>query len=82
MYRYLLFFCPRYYPAGGMWDCDLKTNNIDELESFINLHYKDELWCNIHYYDVVENKVYTAVIEDYLDEAYYTRSRFVRWEEN
>jgi hypothetical protein len=81
MYRYLLFYCPIYYPGGGMRDCEFKTDNLDELEPFININYKDELWGHIHYYDVVENKVYKAVMEDYVDENFYTRQRFVKWEE-
>lgn len=82
MYRYLLFYCPYYYPSGGMRDCELKTNNIDELAPFINEHYNDTLLDSIHYYDTVEDKVYDAVMETYKNENYFTRQRFVRWKEN
>lgn len=81
MYRYLLFYCPDYYPGGGMRDCDLKTNNIEELIPFINTNYDDDFMSHIHYYDTVEDKVYYAVMETYENEEYYTRQRFVKWEE-
>ena len=82
MYRYLLFYCPDYYPGGGMRDCELKTNNKDELVPFINKHYADNFMSSIHYYDTVEDKVYDAVMKNYENEDYFTRQRFVEWEEN
>lgn len=80
MYRYLLFQCDTYYPAGGMYDCKLKTNNLEDLIPFINKHYNEELWGNIHYYDAVEDKIYNAIMEKYQDENYFDRQRFIRWE--
>jgi hypothetical protein len=82
MYRYLLFHYPYYYPGGGMRDCELKTNNLDELVPFINQHYDDTLLDYIHYYDTVKDKLYDAVMETYENENYFTRQRFVRWEEH
>lgn len=82
MYRYFLFYCPDYYPGGGMRDCELKTNNKDELVPFINKHYNDNFMSSIHYYDTVEDKVYDAVMENYEDEGYFTRQRFVEWKEH
>jgi hypothetical protein len=81
MYRYLLFYCPYYYPGGGMRDCELKTNDIAELEPFININYDDDFMSHIHYYDIVEDKVYEAEMEDYENEEGYTRQKFVKWKE-
>jgi hypothetical protein len=81
MYRYLLFHCYRFYPGGGMIDCELKTNNMDELVPFINEHYNDTLMDYIHYYDTAEDKRYDAVMETYENETGFYRQRFVRWEE-
>lgn len=81
MYRYLLFQCPIYYPGGGMYDCELKTNNLDELVPFINEHYNDTLLDTIHYYDVVEDRIYNAVMETYEDNG-FDRQRFIRWEKD
>ena len=82
MYRYFLFYCPYYYPGGGMRDCDLKTNNIDELIPFINTNYNDAWMSHIHYYDTVEDKSYDAEMEEYENEEGWTRQRFLRWKEN
>ena len=41
MYRYYLFQCDTYYPSGGMYDCKLKTNNLEDLIPFINKHYSE-----------------------------------------
>ena len=80
MYRYLLFHCYYYYPGGGMRDCALKTNNIDELVPFIEKHYEDDLLYHIHYYDTVEDKMYRAVMEEHYVEDYRARQKFIRWE--
>lgn len=82
MYRYLLFHCYNYYPSGGMRDCKLKTNNIDDFVPFINKEYSDTLLDHIHYYDTVEDKFYDAIMETYENENYFTRQRFVKWEEH
>ena len=83
MYRYLLFFYYDYYPRGGMKDCVLKTNNFDDLEKFIHEHYEDDWYMGeIAYYDATEDKYIYADMETYDDEGYYTRWRFLGWEEN
>ncbi len=79
MYRYLLFYCPDYYPGGGMRDCELKTNNKDELVPFINKHYADHFMSSIHCYDTVEDKVWYAVMDEYTDENDFPKQRFIAW---
>ena len=80
MYRYFLFYCPYYYPSGGMKDCVLKTNNVDELVPFINENYGDEPYLNsFHYYDAVEDKTWCAEMEEYQNDDYFERQRFVCW---
>ena len=34
-YRYLAFSYPSYYPGGGMSDCLLKTNDLEEARAKI-----------------------------------------------
>ena len=82
MYRYLLFHYYNYYPCGGMGDCDFKTNNFDELVPFINKHYAEDMLDRIHYYDVVEDKIYDAVMESYETEEFLMLQRFVEWKEH
>ena len=79
--RYLLFCYPEYYPHGGMEDCELKTNNLDELAPYINKNYNDDLFYHFHYYDIVKDKIMYAVMETYDDENYFVRQRFVCWSE-
>jgi hypothetical protein len=62
-----------------MKDCDLKTNNKDELVPFINKHYADNLMSSIHYYDAVEDKIWYALMDEYQDEEGYTRQKFLAW---
>ena len=83
MYRYLLFFYYDYYPSGGMEDCELKTNNFDDLEKYINENLLNEYWyqSTISYYDSVENKIMYANIEDYYGEDYRAKYKFLGWEE-
>lgn len=82
MYRYFLFYCPHYYPSGGMEDCVLKTNNLDELVPFINENYNDDpYYATIHYYDAVEDKVWYAAMELYQNDDYFERQRFDYWSE-
>ena len=82
MYRYFLFYYDHYYPAGGMNDCVLKTNNFDDLEQFIHTNYEDDyLYGTISYYDALEDKAMYAVMEEYTNEDYFTRHRFAGWEE-
>lgn len=79
--RYLLFCCPQYYPSGGMGDCELKTDNLDDIMAYLEKHYKDRLFYHFHYYDIVEDKIMYAVIEEYVNEKYFTRYRFAGWSE-
>lgn len=82
MYRYLLFFYPYYYPHGGMADCVLKTNNFDDLEQFIHANYEDDYYQGaISCYDTLEDKTWYADMEDYDNEDYCPRWRFLGWEE-
>lgn len=82
MYRYLLFFCNHYYPSGGMEDCVFKTNNFDDLEQFIHSNYEDDYYQGtISYYDALEDKTWYADMEYYENEDYFTRWRFIEWEE-
>lgn len=49
MYRYLLFTYSENYPAGGMDDCVLKTNDLEELAKHIakdNSQYMDIYDCH------------------------------------
>ena len=82
MYRYYLFFYNDYYPHGGMRDCELKTNNFDDLEQFIHANYEDNYYmATISYYDALEDKTWYADMEDYLNEDHFARWRFKGWEE-
>ena len=70
MYRYLLFYYPEYYPSGGMEDCVFKTNSINDLEKYVNEDLIDEYWyqSTISYYDIVEDQIWFADIEEYDDD--------------
>jgi hypothetical protein len=82
MYRYFLFYYDTYYPHGGMEDCVLKTNNFDDLEQFIHENYEDDYFQGtISYYDDLEDKTWYADMEDYDDENYFSRWRFLGWTE-
>ena len=81
MYRYFLFYCCHYYPSGGMTDCQLKTNDFDELARYIDEHYGDEYDYRFHYYDAVEDKIMYAVMDE-LDENYCRIYKFAYWSEN
>lgn len=79
MYRYFLFHYYDYYPSGGMHDCALKANNIDEFIAYINNNV--DLFSNFHYYDATEDKVMYAKMEKYEDKDYFMRQRFLEWSE-
>lgn len=51
MYRYLVFEYDCYYPSGGMDDCKLKTNKLEEAMEFMN----NSDWDYIDIYDCVED---------------------------
>ena len=81
MYRYLLFYYQDYYPRGGMEDCVLKTNGLDDLEKYVNENLIDEYWyqCTISYYDTVEDKTWFADIEEYDDENHLIQYKLSGW---
>lgn len=81
MFRYLLFECTHYYPAGGMDDCVLKTNDITELDAYVRKNCTNAIGVNFHYYDVAVNKVYDAVLNSYEGKDGFPRIKFVKWEE-
>ncbi len=80
MYRYYLFFYEDFYPSGGMEDCELRTNNFDELMSFIKEHHEEDWYRGtIAYYDAVDDKYFIA------DSSYDLNSRIwevVSWDED
>ena len=82
MYRYFLFFYDDYYPLGGMEDCVLKTNNLDDMERAVNEKYESEWYQGtIAYYDAIQDKYFIAETESYENEDYFNRMRFTGWEE-
>jgi len=62
MYRYLLFTYSEYYPAGGMNDCDFKTNDFKEIEAYVNNSH-NYIGDECYVYDVKEDKVIEINIE-------------------
>ena len=62
MEKYLLFAYADYYPCGGMEDCVLVANSIEELNLFIPQYIKEHGWCtdNMHYYDCQTGRTYEA----------------------
>lgn len=82
MYRYYLFFYYDYYPHGGMEDCVLKTNNLDDIEKFIHDNYEDDWFLGtIAYYDAMKDKYFVAYMEMYENEYHFDEWRFSEWEE-
>ena len=79
MEKYLLFAYMDYYPCGGMEDCVLVANSIEELNSFIPQYLKDQAWCtdNMHYYDCQTGKTYIAEFNEELN-----NKQFVQWSLN
>lgn len=53
MYRYLVFEYYNYYPSGGMNDCELKTNKLEEATKHMND--SDSEYIDI--YDCVEGRI-------------------------
>ena len=76
--RYLLFCCPDYYPHGGMGDCKLKTDNLDDIVSYINENYNNDLFYDFHCYDIIEDKTMDAVMETY-NEGNVVKQKFICW---
>ncbi|MGG0667761.1 hypothetical protein ABE073_04445 [Lederbergia citrisecunda] len=73
MNRYLVFGFHDYYPGGGMKDCKLKTNELNEVIEFVKMWEgkdKDSNYEHLHVYDGERDEViYEARfdINDYFD---------------
>lgn len=52
-YRYFVFADCRYYPSGGMADCYLKTNSVEEAIKLANE--LERKYDYVGVYDVVED---------------------------
>lgn len=77
MGKYLLFAYADYYPCGGMEDCVLVANSIEELNLFIPQYIKEHGWCtdNMHYYDCQTGRTYEAEFD-----VGTNNKKFVKWE--
>lgn len=83
MYRYLLFYYDHFYPAGGMNDCILKTNDYNDLEKIIREKYDGDFFVGtIAYYDAVEDKYFIADMKFVKDKDYFDVYEFCRWKES
>lgn len=62
MEKYLLFSYLCYYPTGGMGDCILVTENLEELNSFATEYIKNQGYADdfMEYYDCKNNERYMA----------------------
>ena len=73
MKRYLIFGYGDFYPGGGMEDCKLKTDSINEVVEFIKAWEgkdEEEDYENLHVYDGERDEViYKAHfnVNDYFD---------------
>lgn len=77
MEKYLLFAYLSYYPSGGMDDCILVANSIEELNSYA-LKYIEENnrdFDYMHYYDCQTGKTYEVEFDDEVND----RKRFSKW---
>ena len=54
--RYLVFKCTIYYPLGGMDDCVLKTDDIQEALDRVYTD-PDTLWADFHIYDTLTGEM-------------------------
>ena len=84
MYRYFLFEYDDFYPAGGMEDCVLKTNDYDELSATVKEKYDGEHWSfgTAAYYDAMEDKYYIADMRWHKAEDGWDELKFHGWVEN
>jgi hypothetical protein len=57
--RYFLFEITHYYPAGGMNDCILKTNDVEEALSVIRHKHAEDPYSMTNYeiYDVETDEI-------------------------
>lgn len=53
--QYLVFGFSNYYSAGGMGDCQLKTNNLEEALVFVESEKLFGEYCQV--YDVLNNRL-------------------------
>ena len=62
MNKYLLFSYRCYYPSGGMGDCILVTENLEELIFFATEYIKNQEYADdfMEYYDCKNNEIYMA----------------------
>ena len=83
MYRYFLYYFWDYYPKGGMNDCVLKTNDLEELTQFVkDKCCKEPELCSdeIHFYDAYTDKKYIAEFEMVCEyEGQDFKRYFVKW---
>lgn len=64
--RYMLFVYNRYYPAGGLDDCKLITDDYSEIEKEVN-RLKEEKYADvIQIYDIKEDCLEELWLEDVL----------------
>lgn len=79
MEKYLLFAYREYYPSGGMDDCILVANSIEELNSYA-LKYIEENsndFDYMHYYDCQTGRTYEAEFDDEINS--FSKKKFVAW---
>lgn len=76
MNKYLLFAYPEYYPAGGMDDCILVAESLDELNLYANEYIKEngDYIDFLEYYDLQNNQRYMAKV-------YFLRQKIIIWEQ-
>mgnify|MGYP001243168234 CR=1 FL=1 len=64
--RYMLFVYNDYYPAGGMDDCKLITDDYSELEKEVNRIKKEKFFDVIQIYDIKEDCLEEIRLEEVL----------------
>ncbi len=81
MEKYLLFAYDSYYPDGGMNDCILVANSIEELNSYVlkYIEENDRDFDYIHYYDCQTGKTYEAEFEDEIYDHVFRKKKFAGW---
>lgn len=63
MNRYYVFIYSSFYPTGGMNDCILRTNDLQEAVRRA-VHERDENFYHVSVWDVVEEKYVELPEED------------------
>lgn len=64
--RYMLFVYNHYYPAGGMDDCKLITDDYSELEKEVNRIKEEKFFDVIQIYDIKEDCLEEIWLEEVL----------------